>query len=155
MWLVLSVVSIVIGVAIIVGAIVVALRRGSAKPVRVPAPVAVPPRPGVAFDADVPEAADDVPDEVSIPEPVASLSWPERVHRANGLLDDEARLRLIGDLGMLRAAWCVPILERAAEEETNPDLHAAALAALAKCRRPAATSASNGHVHNPVPEEAE
>src|ERR1700688_779571 len=154
MWLVLSVVSIVIGVAIIVGAIVVALRRGSAQPVRVPVRVGVPPSPRVPFAADVPDAAVCVPDEVSIPEAVPSPSWPERVHRANDVLDDEARLRLIKDLGMLRAAWCVPILERAAEEETNPELHAAALAALAKCRRPVATSASNGHVHNPVPEEA-
>src|ERR1700730_6687993 len=135
MWLVLSVVSIVVGVAIIVGAIVGSFRRGSAKPVRGPGPAAAPPRPGVAFAAEVPDAADDVPDEVSVPEAVPSPSWPERVHRANDVLDDEARLRLIKDLGMLRAAWCVPILEQAAEEESNPELHAAALAALAKCRR--------------------
>jgi hypothetical protein len=152
-----SVVLIVLGIAIIVGAIVVRLRRASphAEPLPVRVPVAAPLRADVAFDVDVPDAVDDVPEAVSIPEPPASPSWPERVHRANGALDDEARLRLIKDLGMLRAAWCVPILERAAEEETNPDLHLAALAALAKCRRPTAPSASNGHVHNPVPEEAE
>jgi hypothetical protein len=150
-----SVVLIVLGVAIIVGWVLLTRRRGSPEAVRVPVPVAVPVREDVAFDVGVAAEVDDLPVEVSVPEPAASPSWPERVHRTKGALDDEARLRLIGDLGMLRAAWCVPILERAAEEEMNPDLHAAALAALAKCRRPAATIATNGHVHAPVPEEAE
>jgi hypothetical protein len=152
-----AVVFIVLGLAIIVGAIVMRLRRGSpqAEPLPVRVPVAVPRRADVDFPVDAPFGVDELPDEVSIGEPVPSPSWPERVHRANGVLDDEARLRLIRDLGMLRAAWCVPILERAAEEETNPELHAAALAALAKCRRPAATSPSNGHAPTPIPEEAD
>jgi hypothetical protein len=151
----LAVVLIVLGLAIIVGWNLLTRRRGSPAAVRVPVPAAAPPRADVAFDVDVPSAVDELPDEVPILESVALPSWPERVHRANAALDDEARLRLIGDLGMLRAAWCVPILERAAEEETNPDLHAAALAALAKCRRPAATNATNGHAPAAVPDEAE
>jgi hypothetical protein len=153
----LAAVLIVLGFAIIVGTFVMRRRRASARaePLPVRVPVAAPPRADVVFDVDVPSAVHDLPEEIAVAEPVASPSWPERVHRANGVLDDEARLRLIGDLGMLRAAWCVPILERAAEEETNPELHAAALAALAKCRRPAATNPSNGHAHAPVPEEAE
>jgi len=152
-----SAVLIVLGLVIIVGAVVMTRRRASRRAVPVAVPVAAQPRADVAFDVGVPEAADDLADEVAIAEAVVlpSPSWPEQVHGANGTLDDEARLRLIGDLGMLRAAWCVPILERAAAEETNPDLHAAALAALAKCRRPGSTIAANGHVHAPSPSETE
>ncbi len=149
-----SVVLIVLGLAIIVGWMVVMrgriVREAVPMPVRVPA--AAQPRTEVAFDVDVPDIAHDLPAEASIPEPVASPSWPERVHRAKGTLDDEARLRLIRDLGLLRAAWCVPILERAAEEEMIPELHAAALAALGKCRRP---DAGNGHVQAQIAQEAE
>jgi hypothetical protein len=151
-----SVVLIVLGVAIIVGWIVVmrgrVMREAVPLPVRVPE--AAPLRADAAFDVDIPQTVNDVPEEVSIAEPVAPPSWPQRVHRVNGALDDEARLRLIRDLGMLRAVWCVPILERAAEEESNPDLKAAALAALAKCRRPGVPPVTNGHVHALVQEDA-
>jgi hypothetical protein len=154
--LVLSAALIVLGVAIIVGWIVV--MRGRVSRETVPLPVRVPeaaqPRADAAFDVDVPDTVDDVPEEISIAEPAAPPSWPQRVHRVNGALDDEARLRLIRDLGMLRAAWCIPILERAAEEESNPDLNAAALAALAKCRRPGVPPVTNGHVHALVQEDA-
>ena len=152
-----SVVLIVLGIAIIVGAIV--LTRSRASHEAVPLPVRMPEASHslteVVFDEEVPDVVDDLPGEVAVAEAVAPPSWPQRVHRTNGALDDEARLRLINDLGMLRATWCVPILERAAEEEVSPELHAAALAALAKCRRPGAASAANGHVQAPVPEKIE
>ena len=65
----------------------------------------------------------------NVPEP----TWPQRVQRNAGALDRDARLRLIGDLGLLRATWCVPILEQAVGEETDAELRDAATAALAKC----------------------
>jgi hypothetical protein len=155
--LVLSAVLIVLGFAIIVGWIV--FMRGRALREEVPLPVrvsdAAQSRVNVRHDVHIPDIVDDISDEVSIAEPVASPSWPQRAHRVNGALDDEARLRLMKDLGMLRAAWCVPILEQAAEEESNPELHAAALAALARCRRPDATTVTNGRVHTLVQEDAQ
>jgi hypothetical protein len=153
--LVFSAISIVLGVAIIVGWVVYMRRRmlQEAVPLPVRVPEAVQPRTDVAIAIDVPDTVDDVQEEVSSTEPAAP-SWPQRAHRVIGALDDEGRLRLIRDLGMLRAAWCVPILEQAAEEESNPELHAAALAALAKCRRPNAPTVTNGHVHAFVQEDA-
>jgi hypothetical protein len=52
----------------------------------------------------------------------------------SGILDDADRLKLINDLGMLRASWCVPLLQRACEEEHDPANRAAAQTALALCR---------------------
>ena len=59
--------------------------------------------------------------------------WATQFAPRSGALDDAARLKLINDLGMLRAAWCVPLLERAYEEETLPANRVAAQAALARC----------------------
>jgi hypothetical protein len=155
--LVLSAISIVLGVAIIVGWIVFMRSRMSHEAVPVPVPVSDAPqlRADVRADVRAADILDDISDDVSIVESVAAPpSWPQQVHRVNGALDDEARLRLMKDLGMLRAAWCVPILERAAEEESNPELHAAALAALVKCRRADATTVTNGRVRALVQEDA-
>jgi hypothetical protein len=65
--------------------------------------------------------------------------WSKQFEPRSGTLDDAARLKLINDLGMLRASWCVPLLERACEEEIDPANHAAAQAALARCRDEAVT----------------
>ena len=63
--------------------------------------------------------------------------WAKQFEPRSGTLDNAARLKLITDLGMLRAAWCVPLLERACEEETDPANQTAAQAALARCRNEA------------------
>src|ERR1700733_7058225 len=60
--------------------------------------------------------------------------WTQQFEPRSGALDDEARLRLINDLGMLRAPWCVPLLVLACEEETDPAHRVAAQLALARCR---------------------
>jgi hypothetical protein len=59
--------------------------------------------------------------------------WAKQFEPRSRILDDASRLRLINDLGMLRAAWCIPLLERAWEEETDPTNKIAARQALARC----------------------
>jgi hypothetical protein len=73
--------------------------------------------------------------------PGAGTRWAKQFEPRSGTLDNAARLKLITDLGMLRAAWCVPLLEQACGEEPDPGNRAAAHAALARCRD-AATSRS-------------
>jgi len=63
--------------------------------------------------------------------------WSKQFEPRAGKLDDAARLKLINDLGMLRAAWCIPLLERACREETNPTNKIAAQQALARCHHEA------------------
>jgi hypothetical protein len=66
------------------------------------------------------------------------IQWPSRVGSATGKMDDEARLRLIRDLGLIHAAWVVPVLAQAYNEERDP-LHLAAVRqALAACENPGA-----------------
>jgi hypothetical protein len=65
--------------------------------------------------------------------PSAAPRWAQQFEPRSGTLDDAARLKLINDLGMLRAAWCVPLLERAYEQETGPVHRAAAQLALVRC----------------------
>ncbi|BDE06813.1 hypothetical protein WPS_20890 [Vulcanimicrobium alpinum] len=62
-----------------------------------------------------------------------AITWPQRFDPRVGELDDEARIRLLGDLAIVRAVWCLPILELATREETAPEVLAAARAALAAC----------------------
>ena len=70
---------------------------------------------------------------VSEPVPVApTIRWSQQL-ASRGDLDDAARLKLINDLGFLRAAWCVPLLTEAYREERDPALRAAALDALEAC----------------------
>ncbi|HEX3464407.1 MAG TPA: hypothetical protein VHS78_10210 [Candidatus Elarobacter sp.] len=61
------------------------------------------------------------------------ITWTRQFDPHSGPLDDAARLRLIEDLGMLRASWCVPLLEQACREETDPAHREAAQRALASC----------------------
>lgn len=64
----------------------------------------------------------------------AQIRWTKQFDPKSGALSDDARLQLINDLGMLRAAWCVPLLAHAYEEETEPEHRAAAHSALERCR---------------------
>ena len=78
-----------------------------------------------------------VKEEIEVAAPTSSGAgppWAKQFEPRSGTLDNAARLKLITDLGMLRAAWCVPLLERAYEEESDPTNRAAAQAALARCR---------------------
>jgi hypothetical protein len=65
----------------------------------------------------------------------AAPRWAKQFEPASGMLGDAARLKLIKDLGMLRAAWCIPLLERAYVEETDSTNRTAAHEALARCKR--------------------
>jgi len=69
------------------------------------------------------------------------IRWPSRLGSASGPMDDEARLRLIRDLGLIRAAWVVPILTQAYKEEREPSHRDAVRQALAACEHPDARSA--------------
>jgi hypothetical protein len=145
----ISLILIIVGVAVIAFGVFAAMRRsaGVGVPVVPRRTVAAPPPqpepfnvvedpPAVeeiALDNDVEEI---VPAVVPITPAAPVPMWPQRVQPDAGALDDEARLRLINDLGLLRAAWCLPILEEACVQETDPALHDAAVAALARCRRP-------------------
>ena len=85
---------------------------------------------------------DDIEGIVSEPEPIgngartttSAITWTQQFEPRSGALSDEARLKLINDLGLLRAPWCVPLLARAYEEETDPAHRVAAQLALARCR---------------------
>jgi hypothetical protein len=70
--------------------------------------------------------------DVTAAEPDAEIAvqWPLRVAPRSAPLDEEARARLLGDLALLRAPWCVPILAEAYAEEPSAALRRAALNAL-------------------------
>jgi hypothetical protein len=87
-------------------------------------------------------ASEDIDSVVSEPSPVEGtahlaeadrVTWTEQFNPSSGALGDDARLRLIEDLGLLRAAWCVPLLEQACHQEFAPALRAAAQHALSCC----------------------
>jgi len=69
------------------------------------------------------------------------IRWPSRLGSASGRMDDEARLRLIRDLALIRAAWVVPILTQAYKEEREPAQRDAVRQALAACEHPEARAA--------------
>lgn len=62
----------------------------------------------------------------------APITWPKQLS-GDSALDDEARLQLINDLGLIGAPWCVPLLERALEEEAHETHQRAAQRALSAC----------------------
>jgi hypothetical protein len=62
------------------------------------------------------------------------ITWPSRLS-SGAPMDDDARLRLIRDLGLIRAAWVVPILTQAAQEERKPEHRDAVRQALAACEQ--------------------
>jgi hypothetical protein len=61
------------------------------------------------------------------------IRWPSRLGSASKTIDDETRLRLIRDLGLVQAAWVVPILTQAYNEEREPSHRDAVRQALEKC----------------------
>jgi hypothetical protein len=167
----IAIVLIVVVLAVVAAAVLFFIRRRSEE--EEPVAASVP----NTFRLPEREMWDEIPVVVGAPPVVppivvAVVTWPARIQRTGESLDAEARLRLITDLGMLRASWCVPILEQASEEETDPDLRTAAQTALAKCRRVDArgtsatqtqarteeepTVSSNGHAtpHAPLPPQA-
>jgi hypothetical protein len=62
------------------------------------------------------------------------ITWLSQFDPNVGVLDDAGRMRLINDLALLRATWCIPLLEQACREESDPAHRAAAERALASCR---------------------
>jgi hypothetical protein len=62
------------------------------------------------------------------------ITWAGSFDSRSGGLDETARLRLIGDLGVVAKEWCVPLLCLAYEQERRPAHRQAALTALAACR---------------------
>jgi hypothetical protein len=64
------------------------------------------------------------------------LRWPKMLARNADALDDDTRLRLIRDLALVRAPWCVAILQQAYEEERLPALRRAVGEALDACGVP-------------------
>jgi len=99
-----------------------------AVPVETPAEAA-PDEPAPAAAApDEPAPADAAPSE-----PMPEIRWTRRFSR-NGALDDQTRLGLIRDLGLVRAAWGVPLLLQAYDEEREPEYRRAVLVALAAYR---------------------
>jgi len=100
-------------------------------------------RDGVAVPTAEPEALDEADGVVSDPVPVNGtahisqfdrISWTRQFGQSSSELDEDTRLHLIHDLGLLRAPWCVPILEQACHEETSPRLRTEAQRALTSCR---------------------
>jgi hypothetical protein len=69
------------------------------------------------------------------------ITWPSRLSSGSAPMDDDARLRLIRDLGLIRAAWVVPILTQASNEEREPAHRDAIRQALAACAPDIAASA--------------
>ena len=103
----------------------------------------VPPKPAPLFDLDLePQRTPPAPaaPAAHTPPPVApvEIRWWKQFDSRPGELDDTARLRLIGDLGVVAKEWCVPLLAQAYEEERRPVHRQAALTALAACRSRAA-----------------
>jgi len=92
-----------------------------------PFPITAAPAPVVAEVAAVEAQVEDEPHVLQ------AIAWPLRV-AGSGALDEEARTRLLGDLGLVRAPWCVPILAQAYAEESAPQLRCAALLALVGLR---------------------
>jgi hypothetical protein len=62
------------------------------------------------------------------------LGWTTLVTEDQSVLDADARIRLLADLGIVRAPWCVPILIRAYDEERDPAVRRAVLVALSGFR---------------------
>ncbi len=60
------------------------------------------------------------------------MRWSRQFDPAGGTLSDEARLKLIGDLGLIRADWSQALLEQARSEETAPAFIAAVGDALGR-----------------------
>ena len=92
---------------------------------------AVPAAVAGAADDDAPAGATPVADATAgEADAEIAVRWPLRVAPRAAPLDEEARARLLADLALLRAPWCVPILAEAYAEESSAALRRAALKAL-------------------------
>jgi len=92
---------------------------------RPPPELPQPPSPPPLFDLDLEPVAAPL---------VVEIRWSKQFDPRSGTLDETARLRLIGDLGVVAKEWCVPLLAQAYDEERRPGHRQAALIALAACR---------------------
>lgn len=97
-------------------------RRAATEPSYVPSPSVMGASAAVAGDAPVPSA----------PSEPRRMRWSRQFDPPGGTLSDEARLRLIGDLGLVHADWSDAILEQALLEEMDPVYLSAAHAALGR-----------------------
>ena len=124
MFLLMSIIVILVVVGVVVAAI--SLMKRDAVPV------------GTSRREDVSDSVmiEPVPvfDEAVPDEPAPEIRWAQQFASRSGALDDAARLKLINDLGILRAPWCVELLEQASVEETESALRVAVQLALARCR---------------------
>jgi len=114
--------------------------RPTVEPVAAP-PAAAPPPAAAAPPAAAPAPSAplfDIEHEPSAVSPPVEIRWSKRFDPRSGTLDEMARLRLIGDLGVVAKEWCVPLLAQAYDEERRPGHRQAALIALAACRSRAA-----------------
>ena len=68
------------------------------------------------------------------PAPPTVVRWAKRFASRDGALDDETRLNLLRDLGIVRAPWGIPLLIEAYDEETSRDHRLQALSSLAAYR---------------------
>ena len=112
----------VIAIVLVVGAVIVyVMSRGRAA--------------GDAFAvaAGSARSAFDDEGEARLIERDPAITWPTLFAPESRNLDDEARLRLIKDLALVRAPWCLPILRKACEEEHEPAMRQAAHDAVATC----------------------
>ena len=123
-------------IVVLVVAFVVLTRRGSAGPVAQQAP-------DVGLEDGV--VSDPVPVDAMRPRTNivkreigdvgdVTVSWAAQFASRHGPLDASARRKLIDDMDMLGASWCVPLLERAAGEEADPVIRDAAATALNRVR---------------------
>jgi hypothetical protein len=91
-----------------------------------------------ASAAAPPAAVFDLDSEALSPTPPSEICWCRQFDPRSEALDDTARLRLIGDLGVVAKEWCVPLLAQAYQEEQRPSHRQAALTSLAACHSRAA-----------------
>jgi hypothetical protein len=80
----------------------------------------------------------DVDSEAAVAAPPGEIRWWKQFDSRSEALDDVARLRLIGDLGVIAKEWCVPLLAQAYEEEQRRSHRQAALTSLTACHSRAA-----------------
>jgi hypothetical protein len=121
----MTLVFVIVAVVAIAGILAVWLRspRGADGPLRIRTGI-LPSEPA-AFDPSALREREE--------EPAAPITWPLQFNPSSAL-DDEARLKLIEDLALLRAPWCVPLLAQAYDEERKARHLRAVLRALDACR---------------------
>jgi hypothetical protein len=95
---------------------------------------AAPTAPAKAPPVSAPPPLFDLDHEPAVIAPPVEIRWSRRFDSRSVGLDETARLRLIGDLGVVGKEWCVPLLCQAYEEERRSGHRQAALIALAACR---------------------